>query len=73
MEYVGGRRSIRGELAMAYEALGALIWIARTGKLRSTALPEGWLTVKAAQELPLLDTSWMDEPWSKAKFTAWVQ
>jgi hypothetical protein len=28
--------------------------------------------VEAARSLPLPDTSWMDEPWSRAKFTAWM-
>jgi hypothetical protein len=36
------------------------------------ALPGGWLTVEAAGKLPLPDTSWMDEPWAREKFTGWM-
>ena len=68
----GDGRSIRGSLATACEALGVFRWSARSGKLRSMAIPEGWLTAEAAQELPLPDTSWMDEPWLRTQFTAWM-
>ena len=36
------------------------------------ALPEGWLMVSEALELPLPDTSWMDSPWPREKFTGWM-
>jgi hypothetical protein len=55
------------------EALGALRWITRSGKLRSMALPEEWLTVELAGGLPEPDTSWMDEPWSSDRFTGWLR
>ena len=48
------------ELAVACESRGELRWVARSGKVRSMALAEGWLTVAEAQGLPLPDTSWMD-------------
>ena len=35
-------------------------------------LREGWLTVEEALRLPLPDTSWMDEPWPREKFTGWM-
>jgi hypothetical protein len=54
------------------EASGGLRWIARSGKLRPMALPEGWLSVQAALGLPLLDTSWMSDPWPPEKFTKWM-
>ena len=47
------------------ESGGALRWVARSGKVRTMRLPGGWLTVSDALELPLPDTSWMDEPWSR--------
>ena len=72
MRYVWRRAVDSGEPATACEALDVLRQLARSGKLRSMALPEGWLTVEAARSLPLPDTSWMDEPWSRAKFTAWM-
>ena len=61
------------DVAVACESLGALRWIARSGKLRTMRLlPEGWLTVEAALRLPLPNTFWMDEPWSRADFTEMV-
>jgi len=47
-------------------------WFARSGKLRSMALPKGWLTVEAALGLPFPDTSWMSEPWPRTRFTGWL-
>jgi hypothetical protein len=35
-------------------------------------LPDGWLTVREALELPLPNTSWMDEPWPRERFTGWL-
>jgi hypothetical protein len=49
-------------LATASEACGALPWGTRTGKVRTMALPGGWLAVEAACQLPLPDTSSMDVP-----------
>jgi hypothetical protein len=60
-------------LAMACEACGAMRWIARSGKLRSMALPRGWLTVDQAEKLPEPDTSWMADPWPRTKFTGWMR
>ena len=59
-------------VATACEARGTLAWVARSGKLRSMTLPGGWLTVREALELPLPDTSWMDDPWPRTKFTGWM-
>ncbi len=60
------------EVATACEALGALPWVARSGKVWTMRLPWGWLTVSEAVGLPLPDTSWMSEPWSRATFTEWM-
>ena len=56
----------------ACEACGAMQWIARSGKLRSMALPKGWLSVEAAESLPEPDISWMSDPWPRTKFTGWM-
>ena len=61
------------ELARVCEGSGALRWIARSGKVRCMALREGWLTVSDALEMPMPDTSWMDEPWPREKFTGWTE
>ena len=60
------------DLATACEASGELRWVARSGKVRSRELPGGWLTVERALGLPLPDTSWMDEPWPRERFTGWM-
>jgi hypothetical protein len=60
------------ELATACQACGELRWVSRSGMRRSMPLPEGWLAVSEALELPLPDTSWMDDPWSRERFTAWM-
>ena len=71
--YVAQDVRITLELATACEFCGTFRWIARNGKLREMALPEGWLSVKLAEKLPLPDTSWMDEPWPRTKFTGWLR
>jgi hypothetical protein len=60
------------DLATACEAFGALRWVARSGRLRTMPLPEGWLVVLESAGLPLPDTSWMDEPWPRERFTGWT-
>lgn len=48
-------------------------WQTRKGTTASLDLPEGWLTVQEAAKLPLPDTSWMDDPWPRSKFTEWLE
>jgi len=71
--YVAQDVRITMHLATACEALGALHWVARSGRLRTMRLPEGWLAVEAARLLPVPDTSWMDEPWPRERFTGWMR
>jgi len=72
LDYVAQDVRTTIELATACEALGILRGVARSGKLRSMSLPEGWLTVEAARSLPVPDTSWMDEPWPRERFMGWM-
>jgi hypothetical protein len=60
------------DLATACEALGALRWIARSGKVRRMMLPDGWLTAGEAGRLPFPNTSWMSEPWPRERFAGWM-
>ena len=61
------------DLARVCETRGELRWVARSGKVRTMRLLEGWLTVKEALELPEPNTSWMSfEAWSREKFTGWM-
>ncbi len=73
LQYVAQDARTTLEVALKCESLGAMRWIARSGKLRSMGLPRGWLTVEEAGRLPEPDTSWMDEPWSRSRFTGWMQ
>ncbi len=59
-------------LATTCEAAGTMRWFARSGKLRSMALPKGWLSVEAARRLPEPDTSWMTDPLSRKSVMAWL-
>jgi hypothetical protein len=73
LQYVAQDVRTTAQVATACEATGQFRWIARSGKLRSMALPEGWLTVDKAEQLPEPDTSWMADPWPRSKFTAWMR
>jgi len=72
LRYVGQDVRTTLDLARACESCGAFRWVARSGKVRCMTLGEGWLTVREALELPLPDTSWMDEPWLRERFTGWT-
>ncbi len=72
LRYVAQDVQTTMDLATASEALGELRWVARSGRLRAMALGEGWRTVQEALRLPLPDTSWLDEPWPRSKFTGWM-
>ena len=60
------------DLAVACESFKALRWVARSGKLRTMRLLDGWLTVDEALALPVPNTSWMDSPWTREDFTGWM-
>lgn len=72
LDYVAQDVRTTAELATQCEACGRLRWISKSGKLRCMKLPHGWLTATEAAELPEPNTSWMDEPWSRERFTAWL-
>ena len=61
------------EVARRVEREGDLRWISQRGSPQSLFLPQGWLPVKEALKLPLPDTSWMRKPWSRSKFTGWLE
>ena len=73
LQYVAQDVRTTMEVATACEALGKFCWIAKSGKLRSMRLPDGWLTVEDAEELPEPNTWWMSDPWKRASFTAWLR
>jgi len=73
LQYVAQDVKTTLELATVCEAGGAMRWITRSGRQRTMALPDGWLPVEQAEQIPLPNTSWMTEPWPRAKCTAWMR
>jgi hypothetical protein len=59
------------EVARLAEEQHRLQWRTRNGGVRPLELPSGWLSVEEAGRLPLPDTSWMANPPSRDRFTAW--
>ena len=82
--HVGGREREKGPgiyrqgvqttlgAATARESVGALRRVASGGKHGTIRLPEGWLAVAEALGLPLPNTLWMSEPWTREEFTEWM-
>jgi hypothetical protein len=73
LDYVSQDVRITAELATACEDWGSFRWITQKGKARTMALPEGWLSVDLAEQLPEPNTSWMRDPWVRATFTGWLR
>jgi hypothetical protein len=72
LDYVAQDVRTTLDLGAACESSGELCWVARSGKVRSLLLSEGWLTVSEAGKLPMPDTSWMSDPWPRERFTGWM-
>lgn len=73
MDYVCQDARLTLQVAHACETLGSFQWITRRGSVSSMDLPSGWLTVKHALRLPVPDTSWMDDPIPRRRFTHWLE
>ncbi len=72
LDYVAQDCKITLDVAVASEKERAFRWITKRGTTGSFDIPSGWLTVRDAMKLPLPDTSWMDHPWPRSKFTVWL-
>jgi hypothetical protein len=72
LDYVSQDCRITVDVAVASERQRVFRWITQKGKVATFDLPRGWLKVKDAVALPLPDTSWMDDPWPRSKFTDWL-
>ncbi len=59
------------QVAQAVERDGNVCWTSRRGRPCTVPVAR-WLTVDEAHRLPLPDTSWLDAPWPRSKFTAWM-
>lgn len=73
LQYVAQDVHTTFELAKTAEANGVLTWISRSGTRQRMPLSAGWLPVRQAWLLPEPDTSWMQRPWSRARFTSWLE
>ncbi len=71
LEYVAQDARSTLEIALAIEQRGSLRWISKKGRINSLAVPR-WLTVTEALQLPEPDTSWMDTPIPRDRFTEWM-
>jgi hypothetical protein len=72
LDYVACDCKLTLEIATTSEETGAFVWITKRGKRSRHDLPTGWLTAEQDLALPLPDTSWMDTPWPRTKFTNWL-
>jgi hypothetical protein len=72
LEYVTHDVRITLEVARKCEQYSSFRWLTSRGSVSSMPLPQGWLTVKAARELGLPDTSWMSSPIPRSRFTEWI-
>jgi hypothetical protein len=72
LDYVAQDCKITLDVAVASEEKRAFRWITKRDTTASFDIPSGWLKVRDAMKLPLPDTSWMDNPWPRSKFTAWL-
>ena len=59
-------------IAQAVQAKKYLAWTSNAGKLQRVSLPQGWLAVQQALQLPVPDTSWMRRPVKRSDYLAWT-
>lgn len=59
------------QVAYAVEQSSCVRWVSKRGRPCTVPLAR-WLTVAEAHRLPLPDTSWMDAPWPRERFTGWL-
>jgi len=64
---------VTAELASVGDREGVLRWITQRGSQTSMSLPQGWLSVREAEQLPKPDSSWMSNPPSRRKILAWTR
>jgi len=72
LEYTVQDAKTTVDIALQSEGRHALFWTSRRGNPQWLDLPNGWLTVGDAMQLPEPDTSWMTNPLQRQDFTAWL-
>jgi hypothetical protein len=73
LDYVAQDVRTTLDVAGAVEARRALRWISINGNEQFLRMPEGWLTVEQSLKLPMPITTRMRNPWTRAKFTGWLE
>jgi hypothetical protein len=73
LEYVAQDARMALELAQAGEQEKGIRWVSRRGSVRRCPLKRGWLPVEQALLEPEPDTSWMEDPWPRSRFTRWLE
>ena len=74
LDYVAQDVRMTLQVAEQSEQNHALRWVTRKGQgqTRTFNIPNGWLTVREALELPEPDTSWMDKPLNRHAMLQWM-
>ncbi len=72
LDYVAQDCNLTLNIAEASEKNNTFQWITRKGTTAYLDIPSGWRTVEESLACPLPDTSWMDKPWPRSKFTHWL-
>lgn len=72
LDYVAQDTRCTLELARACETAREFRWVTRKGTTSRMPLRSGWLSVDEASRLPEPDTSWMDRPIPRSRFTGWL-
>ena len=72
LEYVAQDAKVTLALAQQCALVKEVRWINKRGIPNKAALPAGWLSVEESLGIPEPDTSWMDKPWERTRFTHWM-
>jgi hypothetical protein len=72
LDYCAGDVEMTLRLAERGDLMKRIEWEAKGGTQDGCDLPDGWLTVGEALQLPEPDTSGMENPWPRSKFTGWL-
>ncbi|WP_454061198.1 ribonuclease H-like domain-containing protein [Candidatus Nitrospira salsa] len=72
LDYVAQDCRLTLDIAETSEKTNTFRWITRKGTTAYVDIPSGWQSVEEAMTRPLPDTSWMDKPWPRSKFTDWL-
>lgn len=72
LEYV--KQDVRAtlEVALEIEKRKRLMWVSKSGRRKTLPIPK-LLTAQEALQLPEPDTSWMDTPIPRSRFTEWME